>query len=284
VTYYHDVARAPADPAAAVDHGFDDVSRGISGWLLLDYTTLRGKFVSPGTGRLVLRGSEGSEVPAAEAARSLGRPVLPGTGIKGAVRTVFEVLTGSCDPTRRGCNSCAACRLFGALGRRGRLGFDDAVGQEVTEGAERVPIPFKPRKPADGIRLYDLGPALLQTGARVEEKLVREVFRGTFRGRMAFHHATPGELGLVLLALGWDGGGVPFPLRLGGVRFHGEGAASVSVAGAFLAGESLHRERLEAADAQTRATEWAHEAHERLGPKARAVLAEVARVVQERRS
>src|SRR5262245_32739548 len=112
----------------------------LTGYLRLTLEIPEGQFVSPSTGRLTLTSRGTTELVAQEASRAAGTPVIPGSGIKGAVRTVYELLSFSCDPfawsnperrraqtnhcTARAC--CDACSLFGVLGRSGRVGFDDA--------------------------------------------------------------------------------------------------------------------------------------------------------------
>src|SRR5262245_17644810 len=87
-----------------------------TGVIALTLQTLPDRFVSPGTGRLALLGEPPREKVAHRAARSHGRPVLPGSGIKGAVRTLYELLSFSCDPFDSSCRqsaACEACALFG---------------------------------------------------------------------------------------------------------------------------------------------------------------------------
>ena len=122
----HDVERSPAVPH---DRWLPDR---LTGAIELSFETLKDRFVSPGTGRLALSGSEGSEIVVKKAARSKDRPIVPGSGIKGAVRTLYELLSFSCNPFdfKAGCKGhrlCDACSLFGARGHLGRVSFSDAI-------------------------------------------------------------------------------------------------------------------------------------------------------------
>ena len=221
----------------------------LTGFLELDLETPGGQFVAPGTGRLVLREEPGEAVVVQEASRRQGAPVLPGSGIKGAVRTAYELLTASCSPTGSGrcemdrrrnkLDACPACSLFGFLGWRGRLGFDDGIPTEpglVTIASERLPIPWEPKgwRTPGAFRWYDLAPARFKPkGSRVSQPaprvLSREVYRGRFRTRLAFWNVTSLELGRVLLAMGCQSGGqTRFHLRLGGMKFDGKGALRVT--------------------------------------------------------
>jgi len=210
-----------------------------TGSLTLQLTTPPGQFVSPGTGRLVLTEKDGASIVAQEVARSGGTPVIPGSGIKGAVRTVYELLSCSCNPFQSECspeNACEACSLFGLSGWSGRVTFTDArpIG-DVELSVEKVPVPWEPKAeltPGD-FRVYDLGPTLMRDPDRPGKKpapevVAREVLRGAFATRLLFWNVSEEELGRLLLALGVAPDFEPrFLLRLGGVKYHGRGGVAV---------------------------------------------------------
>ncbi|MDP9119879.1 MAG: RAMP superfamily CRISPR-associated protein [Acidobacteriota bacterium] len=204
------------------------------------------QYVSPATGRLGLVSDGSSKVVAQRAATRAGTPVLPGSGIKGAVRTLYELLSFSCDPfahsrpgqrcTPQAC--CDACSLFGLLGYNGRVSFSDAVPATPTSvliQVQRVPIPWTPDpgKTRGDFRLYDLAEATaLDPGRRTVQKqakdLSRQVYLGIFETRMIFVNLQPQELGRILLAMGLGTDrSTRFLLRLGGVKYDGKGAVKV---------------------------------------------------------
>src|SRR6201992_4375311 len=225
----------------------------LTGTLALSLEIPAGQFVSPATGRLGLIGYGGApaagqeareEIVAQRAATSGGVPVLPGSGIKGAVRTIFELLSFSCDPLLHGSGCtpqacCDACSVFGRLGYNGRVSFSDAVAAAPPSGVRvevrRVPIPWPPKAsttPGD-FRIYDLEEATFrEPGRQTVQKqpgvLAREVYIGTFETRMTFCNLDPQELGRILLALGLgtDRATRSLPLR-GGVKYDGKGAVKV---------------------------------------------------------
>jgi hypothetical protein len=217
-----------------------------TGTLGLRLVIAPGQYVSPGTGRLALTGGGegGGEIVAQQAATARGLPVLPGSGIKGAVRTLYELLSFSCDPFDREGERCLpaaccdACSLFGLFNHSGRLSFADAVAAEPEGGrveVQMVPVPWTPNagKTPGEFRLYDLAEAALPGAGRpAEEKqpkeLARQVYLGTFETRMAFTNLEPAELGRVLLAMGVGTDRTTrFSLRLGGVKYDGKGAVKV---------------------------------------------------------
>lgn len=255
---------------------------GRSGKVELVFETLPGRWVSPGTGRIEMLGAAGAERLVLAAARRAGQPVLPGSGIKGAVRTIFELITSSCTPFDDGgtCCTCAACSLFGCIGRgghRGRLGFDDAVAGEVRGTVELVPVPFQPhaeRTPGD-VRLYDLRPK-----ESPERELAREAYRGAFAGRMSVDSAAEAELGRVGLALGLGPEEVAFPLRLGGVRYDGQGAVRVALGVGRFAEGAVARSDVPAEEMRRLMSGWAAEALQQLEAPQRDVLRQVAAILR----
>jgi len=200
-----------------------------------------GQFVSPSTGRLTLTTKGAAEVVAQEAARAAGTPVIPGSGIKGAVRNLYELLSFSCDPFARHdrCNArscCDACSLFGVLGRTGRVGFDDArpAGPKPARVEVReVHIPWTPQKPQGDVSFYDFQEAKQfdrdgKEFVKSPKELSREVFIGTFEMCMTFWNVTREELGRLLLSMGVGADeATGFFLRLGGVKYDGKGAVRV---------------------------------------------------------
>jgi hypothetical protein len=246
-----------------------------SGTLLFSLATPPGQFVSPGTGRLVLTENDSGEVVAQQAARAAGHPVIPGSGIKGAVRTVFELLSFSCDPflaadrcTRASC--CEACSLFGLLGWSGRVSLGDAVPARpgsVQVQVRKVPIPWQPdgSKTGGDFRVYDLEEArMLDPERKVwmkrPKELAREVFTGELETRMTFWNATPEELGRLFLSMGLGPEETRFLLRLGGVKYDGQGG--VQVTPRVLRLTSPRRATLEAEECEERCARWVRMARE----------------------
>lgn len=186
-------------------------------------------------------------------------PLMPGSSLKGAVRTLVEALTGgdwpSRDPERE---LSVTSGLFGMVGQgrasfRGRVGFDDALPAEGTAPRlqiEDLPAPYAPRDHMrTGTRVY--GPAGERRG--VIPYLVLE--RGSrYRTRLCFTNLTEGELGLLARATGLCGSFCP---RLGGGKFAGLGRTRFHVLGAHLRqGSGRLSERLDAGQARERVARW----------------------------
>lgn len=156
-------------------------------------------------------------------------PVVPGSSLKGVVRTLTEAVAGGCGDIR-GCGRCVSCGLFGHAGREtfaGRVGFEDAAPRgEPQMALRRLPMPRKPIK-ANGRRLYSQ-PEVIAPGEVPYEAIAKG---SVLHGRMNLINLREEELGLVLRALGVDGS---FPIRVGGGKFGGLGRCAVRVVGARL--------------------------------------------------
>jgi CRISPR/Cas system CSM-associated protein Csm3 (group 7 of RAMP superfamily) len=153
--------------------------------------------------------------------RSGGQPVIPGTSLKGAIRSIVEAISPSClrvtrarydqQPMNvRACQKrddlCVACRMFGALGYQGQVRFSDAVQRENHTEFLFVPSFYAPRSRE---RLYYEGGQIKGRKFYQHGELARgnvpieacpEGSRFTFT--VYFDNLTPGELGLLLIALG----------------------------------------------------------------------------------
>jgi CRISPR/Cas system CSM-associated protein Csm3 (group 7 of RAMP superfamily) len=153
-------------------------------------------------------------------ARAGDRILLPGSGVKGAVRALAEALSCSCmpygaeredprpcGPIPRGASEirlCPACRLFGATGYRGRVLFEDALPEGEVQ-TEIIPLPpaRSPRR-SEGRKLYPRRDFRLPApGSRI--RWVEAVPQGTrFRLRLLAENVDGAELGLLLRALGLE--------------------------------------------------------------------------------
>jgi CRISPR/Cas system CSM-associated protein Csm3 (group 7 of RAMP superfamily) len=189
-------------------------------------------------------------------ARSHDELVIPGTSIKGAVRSLVEALSNSCVSllARRGrpggtamrggeersvprthqpCESsedlCPACRLFGMAGEEsygGRVSFADGQAQTLV-GPEIVKIGelYRPQNVERSSRKFYAERRFIPTGdvrPERDHRLVEAVRNGTvFTTALTFTNLVQEELSLVLHALG-----IPHlhTVKIGGAKPRGFGA------------------------------------------------------------
>ncbi len=159
------------------------------------------------------------------------QPVLPGSSLKGMVRSLVETIAPCCVATVAGAvrrelpsgltrctrvdKLCPACRLFGMSGSGnenylGQLQVEDAMLVDGGQGIVRTPLLWAParggrglpgrylqRNLAKGRKLYY--PSLPAAGpdARIALKI-----GSTLRTQLHFTNLTPPELGLLIAALG----------------------------------------------------------------------------------
>ncbi len=166
--------------------------------------------------------------------RTGGKPAIPGTSLKGCIRSIVEAITRSSvqitrarelprdyQPSRQIDQLDAAQQIFGALGYQGLVRFSDAV----LESGETIIVPsvqlFRPRSEAvdtyfDGRE--PRGRKFYMHGKLAQGNLPLEAcpIDSRFGLRMDFENVTPGELGLVLTALGV--GEPRFLPKLGGAK------------------------------------------------------------------
>jgi len=173
------------------------------------------------------------------------RPAVPGSSLKGAVRSVVEALTRSClaglhhsevDQNRipnrqvldKACTPpalCPACNLFGIAGDKvaykARLSFEDVcLPREAKTELYNMPQMWRPRPTTApyfdkngqyrGRKFYKHG-QLDDSGTEPTE--VIPAGSEFDEAVIAFENLLPAELGLLFLALGLDG---TFRLKLGG--------------------------------------------------------------------
>lgn len=198
-------------------------------------------FLYVGSGQLDLRHVGGQEIACYAFARRDGQPVIPGTSVKGAVRSLVEAISTSCvrqttrrervprsfDPCRDAARLCPACRIFGTTGYRGRFHFSDATpeGQVQTEVIKIADL-WPPRR-AEGRKFYKSGGFRRQNLQPAQNyRFIEAVSRGSrFSVALYFENALPQEMALVLHGLGLDrppqeqrGDIERLPVKLGGAK------------------------------------------------------------------
>jgi hypothetical protein len=231
-------------------------ARLLSGTLELTLRTLTPVHVGSGYSDFIKAGNQEylaalqASKPVREDDTTRRRYLIPGSSIKGAVRSIVEAITRSCIRITQsrhrpyipqgygGCMSvndlCIACRLFGAQDYQGHVSFEDAVAPKGS--------------------LVLLGTPLLWTPARGGRGLPPRYLQGNqARGRKFYAHARPAsgadpraciksgaelplrihflnlseaELGILLTALGLHPDH-PFPIKLGGGKPVGLGSVQI---------------------------------------------------------
>lgn len=182
--------------------------------------------------------------------RSKGQLVVPGTTLKGAVRSIAEALSASCVSVRswhdkrqlkgyprcnvkkgaRKIRICPACRIFGTTNYRGHVSFSDALPSggiepriiKVAElwGPRRLIPKRKFYKSGQYTELEDQSP---ETNYRYIETVPKD---SIFTFDLFFENAQESDLSLVFHSMGI---GQDFELKIGGAKPRCLGNVSFSV-------------------------------------------------------
>ena len=167
------------------------------------------------------------------AVRTGGNVVIPGSSLKGAIRSIVEAISESCickvsrdtryamprefSECRQKDRLCIACRMFGAMGFQSNIAIQDAPQIEGQVVTKRVPELYRPRqrrgiRHIPGRKFYKHGE--VATG----ETPVEACEKGSkFRFVVQVDNLTQAEWGLFLTALGHHTVH-PFKIKIGGAK------------------------------------------------------------------
>jgi len=198
--------------------------------------------------------------------------VIPGSSLKGVVRSIVEAISPSCvrvvgwrtrpflprrmNPCSQMEDLCPACRLFGMSGGRrknyaGQVHFEDAVMVEGRPVVVRTPLLWAPARSRRGLpprylrgrevkgrKFYYHG-----TLAKGPDARIAAGTGSTFNVRIHFENLSDAELGLLLAALGQHPE-KPFLLKVGAGKPVGMGSVEVDVERMILQGNLAESGRM----------------------------------------
>jgi CRISPR/Cas system CSM-associated protein Csm3 (group 7 of RAMP superfamily) len=173
--------------------------------------------------------------------RSGDVPIIPGSSLKGVIRSVVEAISPSClcktrarfneipqglGECRRKDSLCVACRIFGAMGFQGNVRIGDAPLKPDAKGrhatrVESIPALYapSPRRRAYFLHGRVAGRKFFMHGRRARGATPIEVCPegSRFDFSLRFENLESEELGLLLIALGLSDKH-PFRLKVGGAK------------------------------------------------------------------
>ncbi|ABY35507.1 MAG TPA: hypothetical protein DEF43_20385 [Chloroflexus aurantiacus] len=208
-----------------------------------------------GSGEFGLFTLQGCERSYYAFARRNDQLIIPGTGIKGAVRSVVEAISNSCvrqiakgervPQLHEGCKNenslCPACRLFGSTGHRGRVHFSDAVLLSQVEPTKIKIADLWPPRQTKGRKFYQAKQFQpLDMQPKKNHRFLEVVPKGTrFQTTLYFENTTAAEMGIMMRAIGLDGDQgdavvSAFPIKLGGAKPRCLGAVRWKLVGLHL--------------------------------------------------
>ncbi|MXV75039.1 hypothetical protein F4Z99_12310 [Candidatus Poribacteria bacterium] len=168
------------------------------------------------------------------AVRTGGNIVIPGSSLKGAIRSVVEAISGSCvskvsyqvrravprafSECRQKNRLCVACRMFGAMGFQGNIAIQDAPHIEGEIGTEFVPELYAPGRYQRRIRDIPGRKFYMHGEVASGETPVEACKKGSkFRFVIEIDNLKRSEWGLLFTALGHHPN-YSFKLKIGGAK------------------------------------------------------------------
>jgi len=158
-----------------------------------------------------------------------GKMVIPGTSLKGVVRSIAEAVSYSCYTVSKGISheklpnrvydrnkNCIVCHIFGSMGHKSRVQFSDCyIVSENGENSQIIGIPasYEPRPGSShyfnaegkykGRKFYKHGVLGIQGKGNLLYEYVSE--NTEFRGEVRFKGLTEEEVRLLCFSLGLSG-------------------------------------------------------------------------------
>ncbi len=160
--------------------------------------------------------------------------VIPGSSLKGAIRSIVEAISESCVcktasevknrlKQYRECNNktklCVACRMFGAMGFQGNIAIQDAPQVEEQTETEFIPPLYRPRRyKIDDIKELPMRRFYMHGKVATGKTPIETSKAGSkFQFLVRFNNLKKEELGLFFTALGHHSD-YPFKLKIGGAK------------------------------------------------------------------
>lgn len=167
-----------------------------------------------------------------ETLRSAGKPIIPGSSFKGAVRAVAAAASNSCSPGSPKCNAgerCIVCDMFGTMGFASKIIFPDLHSDNAKLKVEVLNSQFSPKdkyfdddgKPC-GYKFYMTGDNDYDNNNKVKAEIIE--YNSEFSGRILFKKLTEEQLSLLMFSLGLNGAkDETINLKIGGFKNEGMG-------------------------------------------------------------
>ena len=142
-----------------------------------------------------------------EVMRMNGKPVIPGSSLKGVVRGIAQAVSKSCNPDWK-CKKviedrCITCDMFGTMGFGSKVVFSDFVPEKEIKTVEKeLNVQFGPQKNKDGKKGYKFYQTVENRYDGAQKTQAELVPAGSeFSGRIFFNRLTEEELCLLTYSL-----------------------------------------------------------------------------------
>ncbi len=172
------------------------------------------------------------------AVRTGDKVIIPGSSLKGAIRSVVEAISKSCISKTKGavrkafprknndfyeCNKkdyvCVACRIFGAMGFQGNVSIQDAPLDEGEIVTKLIPPLYPPQRyQKDKVKNLPMRRFYMHGNLGVGKTPIEACDVGSkFRFTVKFNNLSKEELGLFFTSIGLHSD-YQFKLKIGGAK------------------------------------------------------------------
>lgn len=188
-----------------------------------------------------------------------GKPIIPGSSLKGVVRNMASAASNGCIPSVKAeqlpsgitpikCSRgdfCIVCDMFGTMGKGSKVIFSDMHSDNAVLQIRKMNAQYTPKNAYTDDNGVSLGYKFYYTGENHYEMPnkvnVQVVKKGAvFKGRVHFKKLTEEQLSLLMFSLGLDETeGWDIHLKIGG--FKNEGIGEVQVRAAAFSCEGMKK-------------------------------------------
>lgn len=158
-----------------------------------------------------------------------GKPIIPGSSFKGAVRAIASAASYSCNPKSK-CNAknhCIVCKTFGYMGMASKVIFPDFLSDNAVTKVMTFNSQFSPQKKEKGKYKFYLTD---ENNYSIKDKVNAEVVESgsVFSGRIFFKKLTEEQLSLLMFSMGLNNKKL-INLKIGGFKNEGIGEVYTEV-------------------------------------------------------
>ncbi len=177
-----------------------------------------------------------------------GKPIIPGSSLKGVVRNMASAASNGCIPSVKAeqlpsgikpirCSIkdgfCIVCDMFGTMGKGSKVIFSDMHSDNAVLQIRKMNVQFTPKNAYTdengvslGYKFYCTGENSYEMPNKVNVQVVKK--GAVFKGRVHFKKLTEEQLSLLMFSLGLDEAeGQDIHLKIGGFKNEGIGEVQV---------------------------------------------------------
>lgn len=214
-----------------------------TGYIDLNIICISGLHIGSGYNNFVGTGKE----LVSETIKLHGKPIIPGSTFKGAVRAIAAAASNSCNPNSK-CRSgerCIVCDIFGSMGSASKVIFPDFCSENAVTKIETLNSQFSPQKKKDlhEYKFYRTGENNYDGAKKVKAEVI--AYDAEFSGRVFFKKLTEEQLSLLMFSMGLNSKD-KINLKIGGFKNEGMGEVYTEVLGFKACG--LNKEPAELAE------------------------------------